>query len=123
VRMMQQRRVRYIGLDVHRATVAVAIAEEQGSPSSYGTIANDPAAVRKLMLRLGGKDVELRAHSARGLQKDFSEEKQTFFIDLLGTGALSNRRWNMFVWARKGRASGRTTLARLFRTRVNMELL
>jgi transposase len=60
MRMMQHRRVRYIGLDVHRATIAVAIAEEGGSPSSYGTIANDPPAVRKLMTRLGGKDVDLR---------------------------------------------------------------
>jgi transposase len=60
MRMMQHRRVRYIGLDVHRATIAVAIAEEEGPPSSYGTIANDPAAVRKLLRQLGGKDVELR---------------------------------------------------------------
>jgi transposase len=58
--MMQHRRTRYIGLDVHRATIAVAIAEEEGSPTSYGTIANDPAAVRKLMRQLGGKDVGLR---------------------------------------------------------------
>jgi transposase len=58
--MMQHRRLRYIGLDVHKATIAVAIAEEEGSPSSYGTIANDPSAVRKLMRQLGGKDVELR---------------------------------------------------------------
>lgn len=60
MKMMQHRRLRYIGLDVHRATIAVAIAEEEGSPSSFGTIANDPSAVRKLMTRLGGKDVELR---------------------------------------------------------------
>src|SRR4029077_1186316 len=58
--MMQHRQLRYIGLDVHRATIAVAIAEEEGSPSSYGTIDNDPDAVRKLMRQLGGKDVELR---------------------------------------------------------------
>jgi transposase len=58
--MMQHRRVRYIGLDVHKATIAVAIAEEEGSPSSYGTIANDPDAVRKLMRQLGGKGVDLQ---------------------------------------------------------------
>jgi len=45
--MMQHRQLRYLGLDVHRATIAVAIAEEEGAPSSYGTIANDPDAVRK----------------------------------------------------------------------------
>ncbi len=57
--MMQHRQVRYIGLDVHRASIAVAIADE-GAPSSYGNIANDPSAIRKLMTRLGGADVELR---------------------------------------------------------------
>jgi len=58
--MMQHRQVRNIGLDVHRATIAVAIAEEEGAPSSYGSIANDPSAVRKLMTRLGGPDFQLR---------------------------------------------------------------
>ena len=58
--MMQQRQVRYIGLDVHRASIAVAIAEEEGAPSSYGNIPNDPSAIRKLMTRLGGAEVQLR---------------------------------------------------------------
>jgi transposase len=58
--MMQHRQVRYIGLDVHKASIAVAMAEEEGAPSSYGNIANDPAAIRKLMTRLGGPEVQLR---------------------------------------------------------------
>ena len=58
--MMQHRRSRYLGLDVHRDTIAVAVAEEDGPPASYGTIANDPAAVRKLVARLGGPDAQLR---------------------------------------------------------------
>jgi transposase len=58
--MMQHRQVRYIGLDVHKASIAVAIAEEGGAPTSYGNIANDPSAIRKLMTRLGGPDVQLR---------------------------------------------------------------
>src|SRR5580765_5153571 len=58
--MMPHRRSRYIGLDVHSASIAVAIAEEDDPPSSYGTIANDPSAIRKLMARLGGADVRLR---------------------------------------------------------------
>jgi len=66
MKMMPHRRLRYIGLDVHRATIAVAISEEEGSPSSYGTIANDPPAVRKLMTRLGGNDVELRVATRLG---------------------------------------------------------
>jgi transposase len=58
--MMQQRRIRYLGLDVHKASIAVAIAEEAGAPTSYGSIANDPSAIRTLMTRLGGPEVELR---------------------------------------------------------------
>jgi transposase len=58
--MMQHRQIRYIGLDVHRANIAVAIAEEGGAPTSYGNIANDPSAIRKLMTRLGSPEIELR---------------------------------------------------------------
>jgi transposase len=58
--MMQHRQIRYIGLDVHKATISVAIAEESGAPTSYGKIGNDPAAVRTLMTRLGGPAVEVR---------------------------------------------------------------
>jgi transposase len=58
--MMPHSRSRFIGLDVHRASIAVAIAEEEGAPNSYGTIANDPSAMRKLMTRLGGPAVRLR---------------------------------------------------------------
>jgi RHS repeat-associated protein len=58
--MMQHRQIRYIGVDVHKASIAVAIAEEAGAPTSYGNIANDPSAVRKLMTRLGGPEVQLR---------------------------------------------------------------
>src|SRR5437764_922851 len=57
--MMQHRQIRYIGLDVHQATIAVAIADEPGPPSSYGSIANEPAAVRTLMTRLGHPQAEL----------------------------------------------------------------
>jgi transposase len=58
--MMQHRDVRYIGLDVHKASISVAIAEASGAPTSYGRIQNDPAAIRMLMTRLGGAQVELR---------------------------------------------------------------
>jgi len=51
---------RYVGLDVHRATIAVATADVDQPPTSYGKIPNDPAAVRKLMHKLGGRDVRLR---------------------------------------------------------------
>ena len=54
--MMQHR---YIGLDVHRASISVATADHDHPPASYGKIPNEPAAVRKLMTRLGGPDVRL----------------------------------------------------------------
>jgi transposase len=43
-----------VGLDVHKATIAVAVADEgRGEVRSYGTIANTPEAVAKLVKRLG----------------------------------------------------------------------
>jgi transposase len=76
--MMHHSRRRYIGLDVHRATIAVAVADEDAPPISHGTIANDPAAVRKLMARLGGPDLQLRVAYEAGptgyvLQRQLSE--------------------------------------------------
>jgi len=47
-------------LDVHKATITVAVAEESGLPTVYGTIANEPAAVRKLVRQLG-REVRLVA--------------------------------------------------------------
>jgi transposase len=57
---MEHRRSRYVGLDVHAATIAVAIVDEDEPPMSYGTVANDPTAIRKLISRLGGSDVRIR---------------------------------------------------------------
>jgi transposase len=66
MQMMPHQRSRFVGLDVHRATIAVAVADDAEPPASYGTIANDPSAIRKLMGRLGGTEVRLRvAYEAR----------------------------------------------------------
>lgn len=48
-------RIRFLGLDVHAETIAVAVAEggRDGEVRSVGTIANDPAAIRKLIHKLG----------------------------------------------------------------------
>jgi transposase len=45
--------VRFIGLDVHAETIAVAVAEPKGEVRSLGTIPNRPESVRKLMKKLG----------------------------------------------------------------------
>jgi transposase len=43
-----------VGLDVHKATIVVAVAEEgRGEVRSYGTIRNSPEAVLKLVRKLG----------------------------------------------------------------------
>ena len=58
--MMPHRRIRRIGLDVHKPSLGAAIAEESGAPTSYGSIQNEPSAIRTLMTRLGDPKVELR---------------------------------------------------------------
>lgn len=45
--------IRYVGLDVHAATITVAVAERDGGVNVLGTIPNRPDSVRKLMRKLG----------------------------------------------------------------------
>jgi transposase len=53
-------KVRFLGLDVHAETIAVAVAEPDGSVRSLGTIANRAESIRKLMKKLGPVE-QLRA--------------------------------------------------------------
>jgi transposase len=46
-------KVRFLGLDVHAETIAVAIAEPDGEVRSLGTIANRAESIRKLIKKLG----------------------------------------------------------------------
>jgi transposase len=46
-------KVRFLGLDVHAETIAVAIAEPDGEVGSLGTIANRAESIRKLVKKLG----------------------------------------------------------------------
>ena len=45
--------VRFIGLDVHAETIAVAVAEPDGEVRSLGVIPNRPESIRKLVKKLG----------------------------------------------------------------------
>ena len=51
-----KRDIRYVGLDVHAATVAVAVAEAGGEVRSVGVIPNRPQAIRRLVKKLGPPD-------------------------------------------------------------------
>jgi hypothetical protein len=46
-------KVRFLGLDVHAETIAVAIAEPDGAVRSLGTLANRAESIRKLVKKLG----------------------------------------------------------------------
>jgi transposase len=47
------KKVRFIGLDVHADTIAVAIAEPTGEVRSVGVIPNRPESIRKLVKKVG----------------------------------------------------------------------
>ena len=51
----------FVGLDVHKKTIAVATvaAEASASVQFYGTIANTPAAIRSMLTKLGKGDQRL----------------------------------------------------------------
>ncbi len=53
-------KVRFIGLDVHADTIAVAVAESNGEGRSLGIIPNRPESIRRLVKRLGPAE-DLRA--------------------------------------------------------------
>ena len=48
-----KKNIRYIGLDVHAETIAVAVAEAGGEVRSLGVIPNRPEPVRRLIRKLG----------------------------------------------------------------------
>ena len=53
-------KVRFLGLDVHAETIAVAVAEPDGEVRSLGTIPNRVESIRKLVKKLGPVE-QLRA--------------------------------------------------------------
>jgi transposase len=50
---VMKEKVRFLGLDVHAETIAVAVAEPDGEVRSLGTIANRAESIRKLVKKLG----------------------------------------------------------------------
>jgi hypothetical protein len=52
--------ITYIGFDVHKETIAVALAEagKRGEVREYGTIANTPTALKALASKLAKSGVE-----------------------------------------------------------------
>jgi transposase len=57
-----EKSITYIGLDVHKNTIAVAVAESglRSEVRDYGTIANTPGALKKLIAKLASTGHELR---------------------------------------------------------------
>ena len=53
-------KLRFLGLDVHAETIAVAIAEADGEVRSLGTIPNRLESIRKLIKKLGPPAEKLR---------------------------------------------------------------
>ena len=49
-------KIRFVGLDVHAETIAVAVAEVAGDVRSLGVIPNRPESIRKLVRKLGSAE-------------------------------------------------------------------
>ena len=47
------KRIKFVGLDVHAETIAVAVAEQDGEVRSIGVIPNRFESIRKLVKKLG----------------------------------------------------------------------
>ena len=47
------KRIKFVGLDVHAETIAVAVAEQDGEVRSLGVIPNREESIRKLVKKLG----------------------------------------------------------------------
>src|SRR5437870_2564633 len=53
---VMEKDIRFVGLDVHAETIAVAVAEPDGQVRSVGTIPNLPECVGRLMKKLGAAE-------------------------------------------------------------------
>jgi transposase len=78
---MSESTTRYLGLDVHKASISVAIAEESGPPALFGNIANDPGSVRKLVNQLGRKAGLMAAYEAGPTGYDLHRQLTSLGVD------------------------------------------
>jgi hypothetical protein len=53
-------KLRFLGLDVHAETIAVAVAEPNGEVRSLGTIANREDSVRRFIRKLGSPEAKMK---------------------------------------------------------------
>jgi transposase len=60
-------KLRFLGLDVHAETIAVAIAEPAGEVRSLGTIPNRADSLRKLIRKLGPAEKLVRILKKEGI--------------------------------------------------------
>jgi len=59
---------RFVGLDVHAATIVAAVAEPGSEVRALGTIPNTPEAIRRLVKKLGAAPAGLLRSRADGLR-------------------------------------------------------
>jgi transposase len=57
-------KVRFVGLDVHAETIAVAVAEGDGEVRSLGMIPNQPESIRRLVKKLGRPEQQRMCYEA-----------------------------------------------------------
>src|SRR5256886_12139152 len=81
---MKEVTTRYVGLDVHKATISIAVADDGVAPVLFGTIANDATAVRKAVsqLKRGGKLVAAYEAGPTGYGLHRPARRSTTGVDL-----------------------------------------
>ena len=80
---MSKNKIRFVGMDVHADTIAIAVAEPEGEVRSLGSIPNRPEWIRKIMAKLGPAD--------RIRQMLFTRSRANRLRSLLATDADGSR--------------------------------